>query len=372
MGRVIKEAHWIWIQCHTTTFGSNTHKEEGMPLADKEVHLFHWPSAPEYQQSLLRVIALPVGAKGQLYYRKKWVNSTFVEEIGNINKGGGITALFWVLNCAQSKKDGGVVTTFAFACPLRLVNILNVEDKNDYNYINLVAKKFLSSFTKISTLQELEEYTKLEFGSPAIPYPGAENGYVYVGPKMNNLVTTDTPSLEALYAALKDISCPIKCQNGITIKDYPLVMIKTVEKSKVNDDGLYELSVNQQYEVTLSYYQGENYRNRNVYINENEFVGKSVSGAVPVEAPSKSKDRIDIKVESGNLKFVIPLNIAVKVPCYRRRWFPVFLLAIISVVLVALFTRLFPESGTQIIVALIFPLIVIFVDKILEALTKKD
>jgi hypothetical protein len=297
-----------------------------------------------------------------------------LKRFGNINKGGGITALFWVLNCAQSEKDGGVVTTFAFACPLRLVNILNVEDENDCYYINLVAKKFLSSFTKISTLQELEKYTKLEFVSSAIPYPGAENGYVYVGPKMNNLVTTDTPSLEALYAALEDISCSIECQNGITIKDYPLVMIKTVEKSKVNDDGLYELSVNQQYKVTLSYYQGENYRNRNrnVSINENEFVGKSVSGAVPVEAPSKSKDSIDIKVESGNLKFVIPLNIAVKVPWYRRRWFPVFLLAIISVVLVVLFTRLFPESGTDIIVALIFPLLVIFVDKILEALTKKD
>ena len=343
-----------------------------MSIANKMAYLFHWPSNPEYQQTLLRLIALPVHARGQLYYRKKWVNKTFTDEIENINKSGGFAAVFWVLSCEQTEKADNVVTTFESAFPLRLLNILNVEEKDDHVYINLIAKEFLSSFHKISKLDDLKEYMKIEWGSPGIPYPGVEEGFVYTGPKISNMETTKPLSLELLYTALEDIRCSTKYREGITIKDYPLVTIRTVEKSKVNDSGLYELSFNQEYKVALSYYQGEEYRNRNVYINGNKFVGKSLSDAVSVETPRKSKSRIDIEVKSDNLSFVVPLDVAVKVPWYRWRWFLLFLLSIISVVLIWLFTKLFPESGTEIRVALIFPLIVILLDKIWEVLTKKD
>ena len=343
-----------------------------MSIANKMAHLFHWPSSLEYQQNLLQLIALPIGARGQLRYRKKWVNKSFTDEIDNINKSGGFTAIFWVLSCAQAKKDEKVVTTFEFACPLRLVNILNVEEKNDYEYINLIAKEFLRGFQKISKRNDLKGYVRIEFGSPGIPYPGVEEGYVYTGPKISNIEATETPSLEALYTALENVRCSIEYRGGITIKDYPLVIIRTVEKSKVNDSGLYELSLNQEYEVALSYYQGEQHRDRSVYINGNRFVGKSITDRIPIEVLRKSKDRIGIEVKWNNVSFIIPLNVIVKIPWHKWKWFPLFPLVVISAILAYLFTQLFPESGTEIRVALVFPLIVILLDKIWEVLTKKD
>lgn len=337
----------------------------------KVLHLFHWPSFCEYQENLLQVIALPLGARGQLYYRTKWVNDTFIKEIEYINKFNGFGAIFWVLSCTQTKENDEIITKFDFACPIRLMKILKVEKKNDYYYIDIIAQEFISEFKKIDTRDALKNYMKIEFDSPQIPYPGVEKGYVYTGPKID-IKTSQTLSLELLYKVLEGIPCSLNYEKGITIKEYPLLKIETIEKSKIDESGLYELSINREYKIAFSYYQGESYRNRNVYINGNRFIGKSVTDKISIEEIRKSKDKINIKVECDNLSFIIPLNVVVKVPWYKWKITPIILLAIISVCVVAIFMRLFPESDIEIKTALIFALIVMLLDKAWEVLTKKD
>lgn len=345
-----------------------------MPLTNKMAHLFHWPSFLEYQQNLLKVIALPIGARGQLNYRDIWVNKTFTDEIENINKSGGIDAIFWVLSNTQSRNnDNKVVNTFDFACPIRLVHILNVDVQREVGrkYINFIAKEFLSNFRKIDKQNDLKDYVKVEFGSPEIPYPGVEKGFVYIGPRINGMKTTQTPSLEELYGALENIPCSLEYTEGITIKDYPLVMIKTIEKSKVNKSGLYKLSSNKEYKIALSYYQGAPYRNRRIYINQNRFVGQSATHEITIGEVGKSKDKIDLEVKSRNLSFPIPLNVVVEIPWHKRKFTPLLALVAISAILLYLFVSLFPESSIEIRIALGVPLIVILLNKFFEVWTKK-
>lgn len=343
-----------------------------MSLTNKMAHLFHWPSYREYQQKLLQVIALPIGARGELPYRDKWLNKTFTDEIENINKSGGFDAIFWVLSNTETEKDSKVITTFDFACPIRLVHILNVDAMGDYKYISFIAQEFLSDFQKIDKRHDLKDYLKVEFGSPRIPYPGKEKGYAYIGPKIDDIQTTKNLSLESLYGILENIPCTRGFTEGITIKDYPLVEIKTIEKCKVNESGLYKLSLNQEYNIVLSCYQGERNRDRIIYINGNRRVGKSITDKITIVEVRKGQDKIDIEVKCNNLSFGIPLNVVVEIPWHKRRFTPFFALVAISAILVYLFTKLFPESGNEVIVALGFPLIVILLYKLWEVLTKKD
>lgn len=343
-----------------------------MSIESKLAHLFHWPLRPEHQQSLLRVIALPIGARGKLRYRDEWVNKTFADEINNINESGGLNAIFWALSNIQTLKNGKVVTTFDFACPVRLVNILNVEEKNGCKYINFIAKEFLFNFQKINRQIDLKNYVKIEFGNPGMPYPGAKKSLVYIGPKINDIKTTQTPSLEHLYAALEDIPCARTYKEEITIKKYPLVIIKAIEKSEVNESGLYKLSLNQEYKLDFSYYQGESYRDRTVYINDDEFLGKSVTDKITILETMKSQDKINIEVKFNNLNFLIPLDVVVEIPWYKRAFTALSILFAISVLSYFLFVKFLPSSPIEIRVALVLSLIVIFLHKLWEVLTKKD
>jgi len=334
----------------------------------KVVHLFHWPSFREYQENLIQVIALPIGTRGQLYIRKKWVNNTFINEVENINKCDGFRAIFWVLSCTQAKENDKVVTAFDFACPVRLLKILKVEVKNDYYFIDFIAQEFISEFKKIDKKNDIKNYMKIEFDGPEIPYPGVEKGYVYTGPKID-IETSQTLSLESLYKVLENIPCSSEYKEGITIKDYPLVRIGAIKKSKVNKNGLYELSINQEYKITFSYYQGEPYRNRAIYIHGNRFIGKSVTDAVSIEGVRKSKDKINIEVKCDNLSFVIPLNVAVKIPWYKWRFTPFLFVLGLSAISVCIFMNLYPGSNIEVKVAMFFPLLIILLDTLREVLT---
>lgn len=343
-----------------------------MPLTNKMAHLFHWPSYREYQQKLLQVIALPIGARGELSYRDKWLNKTFADEIENINKSGGFDAIFWVLSNTETEKDSKVITTFDFICPIRLVHILNVDAMGDSKYINFIAQEFLSDFQKIDKRHDLKVYMKVEFGSPRIPYPGKEKGFAYIGPKIDDLQTTKNLHLESLYGILENIPCARGFTDGITIKDYPLVEIKTIEKCKVNESGLYKLSLNQEYNIILSCYQGERNRDRIIYINGKRLVGKSIIDKITILETRKSQDKINIEVKFNKLDFLIPLNVAVEIPWYKRAFTALSILFAISALSYFLFVKFLPSSPIEIRLAVLVPLIVLFVNKIFEVITKKD
>lgn len=338
----------------------------------KIAHLFHWPSFREYQEGLLQVIALPTGARGKLKYNEKWVNKSFIDEVENINRSAGYEAIFWVLSCKETQKDK-VIATFDFACPVRLVKILKAEKKGEYYYIDFVAQEFISEFSKIDDKFALKTFMNIKFNDAQIPYPGVEKGFAYIGPEIKAIKTTKELSLEALYKVLENIPCSLKYKEGITIKEYPLVKIETIEKSKINKNGLYELSINREYRITLSYYQEEAYRDRSIYINENEFIGKSDTKNVTIEETKKSKDKINnIKVNCNNLKFTIPLNVVVKIPWYKWRVTPLLFVLGLSAISVYLFMKLYPKSNIEVKVAVGIPLLVIFLDRLWEVLTKKD
>ncbi|MBC8273998.1 MAG: hypothetical protein H8E40_03385 [Chloroflexi bacterium] len=341
-------------------------------MASITAHFFHWPSFREYQQNLLQVIALPIGARGNLYYRAKWVNKTFVDQIENIKTDNRIDAIFWVLSCKQTKKDGKVLTSFDFTCPIRSLDILSVDKKNDYYHISFVAKEFLPNFRRISVLTALKKFTKIDFGSSNVPNPGVEGGYVYVGPKISSLQTTQTPSLEKLYGILEDIPCSIQYEEGITIREYPIVTLSPIQGTKVHESGLYELLLDREYDLALSYYQGDQYRNRSVYVNRSRGIGKTAIVRSPIVALRKSMDTISVEVECDSLRFSILLGVNVKVPWYRWKWLALIFLAFISIVIFLLFICFFPDSDTKIQAAIVSPLVVLLLSKIWEVLTKKD
>lgn len=335
----------------------------------KMAHLFHWPSFREYQESLPKVIALPTGARGKLPYRDKWVNNTFIDQIGNINECGEFDAMFWVLSCKYVTKNNKVVATFDFACPIRLVTILKVETRDPYYDINFVAQQFISKVEKFDE-SALRHYTKIKFDSLKIPYPGVEKSYAHVGPKID-VETAQTISLEPLSKVLENIPCSLEYTEGITINNYPLLKIETIDKSEINQSGLYELSINQEYEIAFSYHQGDLYRNRNIYVNGNRVSGRSGTGKISTGEITKTNDKIDIEIKWDNLIYIIPLSAFIKIPWYKRRLTPLFLMAGTSAIVIGLFLRLFPKSDIQIKTALIFALIVMLLDKIWQVSTKK-
>jgi len=333
----------------------------------KIAHLFHWPSFREYQESLLQVIALPIGARGKLKYNDKWVNKSFIDEIENINNEGEYEAIFWVLSCKETPK-----ATFDLACPIRSIKILNVNKKGDYYYIDFVAQEFISGFSKIDNKDELKKFIKIEFDDIQIPYPGVEKGFAYTGPEIA-IQTTDALSLKALYEVLENIPCSSKYKEGITMKEYPLIKIEKIVKSKINDNGLYELSINQEYVITLFYYQGESYRDRIIYINENEFIGQSDTINLTIEEKKKSIDKLNnIIVRCNNLRFIIPLNVFVKIPWHKWRFTPLLFLFGLSIISIYLFMKYCPDSEIEVKVAVFIPLSIMLLNKLFEVLSKKD
>ncbi|MCG2790765.1 MAG: hypothetical protein L6305_03330 [Actinomycetia bacterium] len=163
-----------------------------MNLKNKKiVHLFHWPSTLEYQESFLKMIALPTGARGKLKYDEKYVNKTFIDEIKNINESNGFEAIFWVLSCKPNEdKNKKVINLFDFACPVRLVKNLNVEKIGNNYYINFIMEDFISKFSKIDNKDNLKKYMQIELGSAQKPYPGMEGGFAYIGPNIEKNETT--------------------------------------------------------------------------------------------------------------------------------------------------------------------------------------
>jgi len=344
-----------------------------MNLKNKKiVHLFHWPSDLEYQESFLKMIALPTGASEKLKYDEKWGNKTFIDEIKNINESKNFEAIFWVLSCNPVEdKNKEVINQFVFACPVRLVKELNVKKIDNNYYINFIMKDFISEFSKIDNEDNLKKFMKIELGSARMPYPGKEEGLVYVGPKIDKIETTQTPSLDRLYEVIKNIPCSLKCKDKITIKEYPLVKIEEIKNSKLNENGLYELNINQEYNITLSYYQREDYRNRRIYINDNRFSGRSGTENIIIEEKKKNEDKISkIVVKFDNLEFIVPLHVNVKIPPLKKKFVPLFIMFGLCLIMFYLFNKYALGNKYKEQISVGMPLLIIILKTLLEEINK--
>lgn len=343
-------------------------------VTKKMVHLFHSPYHIDYQKSLLQVIGLPIGAKGEqlIHYDKKWLNSTFIDEVEKINELGAFDAIFWVLGMAEEKEDDKILTKFDFACPLRLLRIIKVEKKNESYYIDFVAKEFMREFRKINDKDKsaFKKYMKIEFDGVEIPYPGGEKGYAYTGPEIKT-ETTRTLSLKKLYEILANIQGSSK--EGIRIGDYPLVKIEGIEKSTISEDGLYKLSLGKEYKMFFSYYQGDLHRTRKIYVNGGTFNGKSDTGKISIEEERKSKEKtINIETKFDNLSFIIPLSAIVRMPWYKWKITSLGFFVFIMTIVFLFVSRLYLASSAGTKVSLGLLIIGIFLTRIWEVLTKKD
>lgn len=339
---------------------------------NKIVHLFHCPSSLARQESLLKVIALPIGAKGKLSYRKEWVNETFIDEVKNININKKYKAIFWALSCKQKKvKNAKDINLFDFACPIRFVKDLYIDLKEgDDNYeINFIAQEFISKFKKMNKKNTLKEYMKIEFDDDKIPYPGGERGFVYVGSETDKIETTQTPSLEDLYKILEDIPC--SSSSITTMKELPLIKIAAIENSKINENGLYELNINQEYQMTLSYYQGESYRDRVIYINNKRFIGKNETGIINIEEKKKGDKINEIDIRFGNNILEIPLYVAGRVPWQDWKFTPFIFTLFLCYIMFRLFIKYFLGSDVQAQATLIIPLIILLINNFIESIKKK-
>jgi hypothetical protein len=340
---------------------------------NKIVHLFHCPSSLARQESLLKVIALPIGARGKLSYRKEWVNEAFIDEVKNININKKYKAIFWVLSCKQNKVENAKdINRFDFACPIRFVKDLDVDLKEgDDNYeINFIAQEFISKFKKMNKKNTLKKM-EIEFDDDKIPYPdpGSERGFVYVGPEIDKIETTQTPSLKELYKILENIPCLSNCKT--TMKEHPLIKIEAIENSKINENGLYELNISQEYQITLSYYQGENYCDRPIYINNKRFIGKSETGSISIEEKKKGDkiNEIDIKFDNHILK--IPLYVAGIIPWQDWKFTPLIFTLFLCFIMFRVFIKYFLGSNVQAQATLIIPLLILLADKFFESIKKK-
>ncbi len=338
-----------------------------MTVAVKMAHLFHWPSRPEYQENFAQMIALPVGAKGQLYIGKKWVNKTFDDEIQNINSGMTCSAVYWLLSCRQKIIKGKAITTFKFAYPLRLIDIVKVESREDDRvYIDFVAQAFLYADRMIKSLAELEDYTKIKFGVHKVPSPGMENGFAHIGLRNKDMVTNPTLSLAELYAVIEKIPGSIDYKQGPMMKDYPLIAIKSIEDATINKSGLFELLLDREYRIDLSYFQGEPLRYRTLHINGNRCVGKSGTGKIPLERVRKGQAQINVEIRGQDLSFQVPLGVKGKVLWYRRKWLAFITLLVISAVIFFVFIWMYPDSDTKTRLTLLLPLIILSLGKFWE------
>lgn len=230
-------------------------------------------------------------------------------------------------------------------------------------------KEFLSKFEKIDKKDDLKKFMNIEFDDAKIPYPGKEKGFVHIGPEIKKI--TQTPSLEALYEVLKNIPCSLKCKDGITIKEYPLVKIEEIKNCKINKNGLYELNINQEYKITLSYYQGEDHRDRTISINDDKFIGKSETKSIIIEETKQKEDKINkIVIKFNKLEFIVPLHVNVKIPYLKKKFVPLLIILVLCLVMFYLYNTYVLESEYKEQISIIMPFSIIILKTLLEEIYK--
>lgn len=337
-------------------------------LNNRLTHLFHWPSFPEYQESLLQIIALPKGAKGQLDYDRKWVNDSFQHIISTINRGNRIDGILWTIGCSQPSVEGRLITRFEFSCPIRKITIIYVDERDNRLDIDYIVQEYVNELSRF-TADRLNEFTQINFDENETPLPGNEKGHVHVAPKID-INLSENLELSSIHSILEDIPCSKNYKEGINIWSFPLIKNLKIEKSKLTADGRYKLLKDKAYKISFQLYQSEDLRDRRVFINGIKFRGKDFPGNIIIEETRKSVDRIDIKIDCDKIDFEIPIEVNVKTPFLRKQFTTVSILFGISICAILGFFHFFPDSQFDVKAGLGVALLVVFFERLIEALSK--
>jgi len=308
---------------------------------EKILHFFHWPVYGEYQERMLRIIALPEGAKGEITFDRKWINNDVIDLIAsNKEKNKDYYVIFWGLSCEQIKNSNK--TKFLFACPIRVLKINNLEEscKSDPTTNNIefkfIADHFFKQFRKCKT-DKLKELLDSGVGYQH-PLPcGNEEGLVHVTPRIIDVDDDNfskTPSLEDLYQILTEIPCSTTHEDAIPISNYPLIFIEEIEEAKIDDLGFYTIEHKRHHNVKFHWHQGERYRNRKLFLRlKKELLklkGKEGSGEIPLIEKNKESKAIVLEVENSNFDYSIKICEEVHIPHLKQN-LPSLLLIIVSV-----------------------------------------
>lgn len=350
-------------------------------IEEKMVHLFKWPSICQYQELLLRTIALPVGAIGKLFYSVKYVNGLLIREIDKINKQGDVSAVFWVLSLSQlmeGQKPVGVVFNFAYPLRQLIIKSMFINDENMLEII-FIAQEFIQNAKKYENINDLENYLDFKFGSNEIPNPGQRSGFAYIGPKTDVEKCSSSPSLENIYDIIKDIpSLQHPVQQNV-IKDYPLLRVNRIHKSTLGKDGRFGVKIKSDYELEFSLFQPDEYRDkgREVGVNEKKFIRKSVTDCIIFDEIKKSKDALDVNVRCKDINYSVPIYVTKKVAWYNLKITPLIILLILIGAAITLFFcyvdfSINPTDKNRIIFTFLTPLIVLFLSKFIEVIFKKE
>lgn len=354
-----------------------------MTTDNKIIHLFKWPSMPQYQKLLLQTLSIPIGARGILRYREKYVNNSFINEIESINKGNSLTAVFWTLSCKQVINEGSRKIEFDFAYPVRYLDIRSVSEHEGEYHLEYLAREFIEVDSNISNIDALRGLVNIDFGRLEYPYPGTEKGFVYVGPLVEFKKSLTIPKLVDMYNRLKGISALVEPKQKSELKEFPFFRINSIKDNKgngckVNNDGKYIIYDNNKYYLEFSTYQPEEYRNkdRDIYVHGKRLHGVQITDRVALRNIDESDDEIVIDVKTGDLDYIIPIKIRKKKTLAERKFTPLATLVILVAIAIFMFFKFVdfsqnPGEKNRIMFTFLTPLIILVLNKGIELLQKK-
>lgn len=297
------------VYCELPASGSEERTSPGMnsipefvPKVGECIHLFKYPSMPEYQEYLLQIIALPCGARGKIIYGSDWVNEGYRDIFNNVLSISFPSAIFWAIN-KQEK-------CFDFALPIRYLKLLSIKTMQDQYEIEYIAGKFISGDEEVSSIASLSERINVDIKD--LSYIGDRRGFVYIGsdPDFEKM---DMPSLQSLYKKLRNAATLSRDK----ITDYPFVHIFRIgkkQKRHLDAQGIYKLARDRKYEMEISVYQEGKFRcaNRTVKVNGHSFKGKLATERLPVSCSDSYNDNselLPIEVIADDINYTIPLRI---------------------------------------------------------------
>lgn len=281
----------------------------------KSLLLFKWPSDRRYQERLSRVLSLPVGARGEIYYNKKWISDE-ISSGDNLK----IKTVFMIASVKHTIQNGKHSYQFLYAIPCRLLEVrkIRVEHEEDY-YFEFIAGDF---FKNINEKYD-EKRIKQEFQIKSLP--GQEKGYAHlVELQPSFLKTNGLIPLNEIFNILSEI--PRSRDSDIAIKDYPLIRISSVNAGdktiEPDSEGIFNLIIGQIYKIKGEFYQGDKDKEREFSINEGKYLGRRESFEIEVVKDKLSADvreeTIDLKVKFSHpfpCEFTIILS-----GLFKRKW----------------------------------------------------
>jgi len=319
-------------------------KLENMVNENKALLLFKWPSQVTYQERLLEVISLPVGARGEIYYNKKWLSDE-ISESDNLK----IKTVFLIAAVDHTRTNNVSSYKFLYAIPFRLLEVRKIRvEYNEHFYFEYIAGKYLENINNKYTKEELTQIFKIN------KFPGQEKGFAHiVESQAISYQPDDSISIKEIFNVLSEV--PKHQSSQFLIKDYPLIRISSInskdETINPNSEGVFNLANNKIYEIKGEFYQNDNYNERDFYINNERLKGRS--GTFKIEMGDKIIKSFKEKIFNLEVAFkdplmnnyIIRLHVLLKQLWWQKcRWLFIILISLIGLGIVGYFTCQFPAQ----------------------------